>query len=135
LLTKLILNYIYVGFECLFSTNSNLTEYEELSFKRLVEFYSSDVECFDKSFFELKLWKRKCEKLPKSGLQALIMCDEQIYPNIFLLLKILCTLPVSTTSPERMFSTLKRVKTYLRNIIGQVIIIIFVNYIIIMNFY
>jgi len=108
---------IYVGFECLFSTNSNLTVDEELSFKQLVEFYSPDVECFDKSFFELKFWKRKlnkCEKLPKSGLQALIMCDKQIYPNIFLLLKILCTLPVSTTSPERMFSTLKRVKTYLR---------------------
>ncbi|XP_025205786.1 52 kDa repressor of the inhibitor of the protein kinase-like [Melanaphis sacchari] len=58
---------------------------------------------------------QKCEKLPK----ALIICNEQIYPNIFLLLKILCTLPVSTTSPERMFSTLKRVKTYLRNTMGQ----------------
>jgi len=104
----------------------------------LVEFYNPDVECFDESFFELKLWKRKlnkCENLPKSGLQALIMYDEQIYPNIFLLLKILRTLPVSTTSPESMFSTLKRVKTYLRNTMGQVIIIIFVNYIIIMNFY
>ncbi|CAI6358634.1 unnamed protein product [Macrosiphum euphorbiae] len=38
-------------FECLFSTNSNLIEDEELSFKQLEEFYSPDVECFDKSFF------------------------------------------------------------------------------------
>ncbi|XP_025410169.1 52 kDa repressor of the inhibitor of the protein kinase-like [Sipha flava] len=32
-----------------------------------------------------------------------------------MLLKILCTLPISTATPERMFSNLKRVKTYLRN--------------------
>jgi hypothetical protein len=76
----------------------------------------------------------KCEKLSKSGFQAL-MCDEQIYPNIFLLLKVLCTLPASTISPDTMFSTLKKVKTYLRNTMGQLKIIVFVNYIIIMNYY
>ncbi|XP_026820747.1 uncharacterized protein LOC113559281, partial [Rhopalosiphum maidis] len=30
-----------------------------------------------------------------------------------------CTLPVSTTTPERMFSSLKRIKTYLRNIMSK----------------
>lgn len=116
--------YIYVGFECLFSKNIQLTKDEELSFKQLIEFYSPDVECFDKSLIEMKLWNRKINKyntVPKSGLEALAVCDKNIYPNIFLLLKILCTLPVSTTTPERMFSTLKRVKTYLRSTMGEVI--------------
>ncbi|XP_025408107.1 zinc finger MYM-type protein 1-like [Sipha flava] len=31
----------------------------------------------------------------------------------------LCTLPVSTSSSGRMFSTLKRVKTYLRNTMSE----------------
>ncbi|XP_029345838.1 zinc finger MYM-type protein 1-like [Acyrthosiphon pisum] len=32
-----------------------------------------------------------------------------------MLLKMLCCLPVSTSTPERSFSGLKRIKTYLRN--------------------
>ncbi|XP_026821677.1 uncharacterized protein LOC113560101 [Rhopalosiphum maidis] len=32
-----------------------------------------------------------------------------------LFLKILCVLPISTSIPERMFLTLKKVKTYTRN--------------------
>lgn len=35
------------------------------------------------------------------------------------LLKILCTLPMTTVEPERCFSTLKRIKTFLRNTKGQ----------------
>ncbi|XP_025411852.1 52 kDa repressor of the inhibitor of the protein kinase-like [Sipha flava] len=43
------------------------------------------------------------------------MCYSIIFPSILMLLKILCTLPISTATPKRMFSNLKRVKTYLRN--------------------
>nr|CAH7757464.1 unnamed protein product [Callosobruchus chinensis] len=38
-----------------------------------------------------------------------------MFPNIHKLLIILAILPVSTASSERSFSTLKRLKTYLRN--------------------
>lgn len=72
---------------------------------------------------ELKLWQSKiqrCEKIPNTGFEALDICNKDIYPNIYVLLKVLCTLPVSTSSPERMFSTLKRVKTYLRNTMSEV---------------
>src|ERR1700678_1704894 len=71
--------YIYVGFECLFSKNIQLTKDEELSFKQLIEFYSPDVECFDKSLIEMKLWNRKINKyntVPKSGFEALAVCDK-----------------------------------------------------------
>lgn len=72
---------------------------------------------------ELKLWRTKLKRTgnkPKTGIDALQQCNSEIYPNIHLLSKILCTLPVSTTTPERMFSALKRIKTYLRNTMSEV---------------
>lgn len=59
-------------------------------------------------------------RVPKSALQAFTESDVQMFPNIYKIIKILCTLPVSTTTPELMFSTLKRVKTYLRNTMCEV---------------
>jgi len=55
------------------------------------------------------------EKKPENALQAMTVCNKEIYPNVFKLLQILATLPVSTASNERSFSNLKRIKTYLRN--------------------
>lgn len=55
-----------------------------------------------------------------SGLHALDVCDKEFYPNIHELLKIVCTLPVSTATPERCFSSLKRIKSYLRNSMTEV---------------
>lgn len=115
--------FLFLGFECLFSNNTVLTEVEETSFKTLIEFYSPEVQNFDVSLVELKLWRRKLSRTStvlKSALQALSECDATMFPSIFKVLKILCTLPVSTTTPERMFSTLKRVKTYLRNTMCEV---------------
>lgn len=48
------------------------------------------------------------------------MCNQLIYPNIFKLLQILVTLPVSSAMNERTFSNLKRIKTYLRNSMSEV---------------
>ena len=66
------------------------------------------------------MWKLKlassCENLTKNGLEALQNCNKDIYPNIHFLFKILVTLPVSTATPERSFSTLKRLKSYCREI-------------------
>ncbi|KAK5648224.1 hypothetical protein RI129_003116 [Pyrocoelia pectoralis] len=52
---------------------------------------------------------------PKSSLECLDMCDKNLYPNIYTLLQILATIPVSTATPERRFSSLRRLKNYLRN--------------------
>ena len=41
--------------------------------------------------------------------------DEDMYPNISVLLIIGCTLPVSSAEAERSFSCLRRIKSYLRN--------------------
>ncbi|XP_060845934.1 52 kDa repressor of the inhibitor of the protein kinase-like [Rhopalosiphum padi] len=95
---------IFNGFECLFSKHE-LTTKEENEFTELIKFYSPMIQ--------------RCEKIPNTGLEALDICNKDIYPNIYVLLKVLCTLPVTTSSPERMFSTLKRVKTYLRNTMSE----------------
>jgi len=51
--------------------------------------------------------------------QLFCECENTIFPCIYKLLKILITLPVTTATSERSFSTLKRLKTYLRNTTGQ----------------
>ena len=53
-------------------------------------------------------------------IHALDECPEENFPNIYMLLKILATLPVSTATAERSFSNLKRIKTIQRNTIGNV---------------
>jgi hAT family C-terminal dimerisation region len=50
---------------------------------------------------------------------GLAACDESAYPLIHILLTILLTLPVSTTSAERSFSTLRRPKTLMRSRMGE----------------
>lgn len=115
-------NFVLIGFECLFSNNVDLTENDKAYFKELVEFYSPQIDK-NNAIAELRLWRAKLQRsgiIPKTGIDALSECNSEIYPNINLLLKILCTLPVSTTTPERMFSALKRVKTYLRNTMSEV---------------
>lgn len=71
----------------------------------------------------MRLWRAKLRRsgiIPKTEIDALTECNSEIYPNIYLLLKILSMLPVSTITHEHMFSALKRVKTYLRNTMPEV---------------
>lgn len=42
-------------------------------------------------------------------------CDKDMFPTIRTLIQVLATLPVSVASAERSFSTLRRVKTWLRS--------------------
>lgn len=44
---------------------------------------------------------------------------QDLFSNIKTLLQLFCTLPVTSATPERTFSTLKRIKTYLRSTISQ----------------
>jgi hypothetical protein len=71
---------------------------------------------------ELKRWQAKWreaqyedQQLPKNALDSLENCSPCFYPNVRKLLLILATLPVTTASAERSFSTLRRLKTYLRS--------------------
>lgn len=62
-------------------------------------------------------WKREEEngvKFPQSVPEVIDLCDVLLYPSINIFLKILATLPVSVATAERSFSTLRRLKNWLR---------------------
>eukprot|EP00102_Acyrthosiphon_pisum_P013427 XP_008182995.1 PREDICTED: 52 kDa repressor of the inhibitor of the protein kinase-like [Acyrthosiphon pisum] len=71
---------------------------------------------------ELSIWQNQWKddgqnstvNKPQTAIETLPYCTN-IVPNIKLLLQIFTTLPVTTATPERTFSTLKRLKTYLRS--------------------
>ena len=53
------------------------------------------------------------------AIQALQFCEADVYTNLRKLLTIFATLPVTTASSERCFSTMRRLKTYLRSTMGE----------------
>ncbi|CAF4647500.1 unnamed protein product, partial [Rotaria sp. Silwood2] len=77
-------------------------------------------------FGELERWRNECIGLVnKPNYNNLWMndlltkCDPILYPNIHYLLVFLATLPVTTSSAERAFSSLKRIKTYCRSTMAE----------------
>lgn len=63
-----------------------------------------------------EFWKNKSEKVD-SSMEAFKYAS--MFPNIKCLLTILSVIPITTASAERSFSSLKRIKTYLRSTMGQ----------------
>lgn len=82
----------------------------ENQLKIFTETYSFDLA--DRGFniltAEYRLWKRKLQA--QNTLTALQECNATILPNIYKLLKILVTLPVTSCGAERSFSTSKYLK-------------------------
>ena len=69
---------------------------------------------------ELRLWEERCLNqlvgTPPETLSALLpTIDRMTFPNIYVAMQILATLPVTTCTCERSISVLRRLKTYLRN--------------------
>jgi len=67
---------------------------------------------------EIKLWNWKWisysqNDRPTIAVETLNNCNSDLFPCIYFLLKVFAILPVSTATPERMLSTLKRMKTFL----------------------
>ena len=73
---------------------------------------------------EFQVWKRKWRDIPNSELpntpsMALTHADTQMFPNVNCLLRIMCTLPVTSCECERSVSVLRRLKTYMRTTMGE----------------
>lgn len=79
------------------------------------------MEDIKQVYEEVKMWHSFLKTINKSNniLEYLDVCDSLIFPNVYKLIKILVTLPVTTCTAERSFSTLRRLKTYLRNTMSQ----------------
>nr|CAI5830621.1 unnamed protein product [Callosobruchus analis] len=77
---------------------------------------------------EILLWKEKRAAIrnstpkiavPSTAIEALHHCSQDVYFIVYQILKLLATLPVSNATPERTFSSLRRLKTSLRATMGQ----------------
>lgn len=114
---KTVLSSLYILIPSILGKSK--TKFNEENFK----FYKRFLD-WDTLKAEFLLWKTKCHEQPeaqrsKNAITALGDCSKDLFPNIHRLLKILATLPVSTCTPERTFSTMKRLKTFLRNSTGE----------------
>ena len=91
--------------------------------KDMAVIYETDLPSSLSLEAELDLWENKWTlrvgDLPTSPHSALEHCSSVLFPNISVLLRILCTLPVTTSECERTFSSLKRLKTYTRSTMKQ----------------
>ncbi|XP_060874342.1 52 kDa repressor of the inhibitor of the protein kinase-like [Metopolophium dirhodum] len=135
------LDDILASFNERFKMNSNIfislssllpSKIGNLSFSDIqpaIDFYEEDLRSNNQNIHmdllknEFEFWKQKWSNeennLPKNALDTLSKCPEDLFPHINILLKLLAILPVSTASVERSFSSLKRIKTYLRNSTGE----------------
>ncbi|CAM1326005.1 Prkrir (predicted) [Pycnogonum litorale] len=71
---------------------------------------------------ELAAWKSSwmaAEDVPNSLIKSFQSCDKDIFPSVHTLLSIACALPVGSTTAERLFSTLRRIETYLRSTMSE----------------
>ena len=55
------------------------------------------------------------ENIPTTIAGALKVIDKMYFPNLFELLKLVATFPITSCECERSFSTLRRLKTWLRS--------------------
>ncbi|GBN22033.1 hypothetical protein AVEN_211340-1 [Araneus ventricosus] len=96
------------------------TKTDFYSLEAAFNFYEEDLSHKEVVQSEFMLWKEKwsqekSENLPKTAISSLEKCDKTFFPNIYILLKLLAVLPVSIATVEISFSSLRRLKTYLRN--------------------
>lgn len=89
----------------------------DVTFSEVLKLYHDDLpspELFDQ---ELSRWQHKFHKLaskPSSCAGALKECDKASFPNIFILLQIACTIPVTSCECERNASALRRIHNFMR---------------------
>ena len=81
----------------------------------VVDFYQHDLPFHALFPTEYGMWVRKWKgsssEAPHKMIDAFKVCDKTSYPNIYLLLQLSLTLPITSCESERSFSQLKLLKT------------------------
>ena len=79
--------------------------------------YREDLPSAETLDTELNIWKQQfvSNSTPPSTLKdTLKICDRDRFPNIFVLLQIACTLPITSCSCEHGASSLRHLRMYMR---------------------
>lgn len=101
----------------------NLKDFKREDQLRIYRAYEPDLQPENQFLLEIQRWVARWEmfpsKKPEQLCETLEMTNKELYPNVYCILKILLTMPPTTTTAERSFSVMKRVKTYLRSTMGQ----------------
>ena len=97
---------------------------KNINLETAVSKYSADLPSPELFQMELKRWKnrytgKKTRERPSSAGEALKECDKDMFPNIFVLLQIACTIPVTSCKCERSASGLRRLNNFLRASMGK----------------
>ncbi|GBM91746.1 hypothetical protein AVEN_270821-1 [Araneus ventricosus] len=110
----IVYKYIISFFSCLVSGSRNISDFDIL-----VKFYKEDL--LENGAFittEYFLWKSQMSEFPdtKSSVNEMLNIEKEVFPNVH---EIFAAIPVTIATLERRYNTLRRVKTYLRNITGE----------------
>ena len=111
------------GFYCIPSIMTRNSSWKQKLKSFMIRYESDmvDVNTFDAEIDTWETqWLKTSTDLPSTVEETITRMPISMYPNIFQVLHLLAVLPVTTCSCERSISTLRRVKTYLRNTMTQV---------------
>ena len=92
----------------------------------LFDTFRLDIQCesFEEFEGETRRWKVRCQlaaDTPVSNIaDTIVNMNAELYPNICTCLHVLLCMPVSTATAERSFSSMRRLKTYLRSTMSTV---------------
>lgn len=94
--------------------------------REFCDYYRADLPNVGGLNAELIMWEQlwinernRNANIPDRVSEALAVIDQQAFCNIFTVLQILSTIPISSATCERSISTLRYIKTYLRNTMTQ----------------
>ncbi|CAH3034039.1 unnamed protein product, partial [Porites lobata] len=88
----------------------------------LVDLYKDDLpspQLFSSEFQRWKIMVQNGRIAADSCASSLKACDPDDFPNLYMLLKIAATLPVTTCECERSISTMRRLNNYMRCTMGE----------------
>ena len=89
-------------------------------FRAFTNIYKDDLVS-DSIEAEVDLWERwwnNKNQFPGTAQETLQVIDGTIFPSISRILKLVCTLPVTTCECERTISALRHLKNYMRSSMG-----------------
>lgn len=97
------------------TSDDHMTELDSV-----IEEYKDELPNYEVIDQELRFWKQKYQTAsekarPSTLAEAIKECNEHRYPNLFVLLKIAATLPVTSAECERTFSVMRRLRTWMRS--------------------